>query len=152
MIMFASPSFLVSSVWQSMFSCAQSTQMFPFFNFMRSAGPGRCLIVFTGFIHATMSQTALCLFHLSKGYFVGATTRIITILHALHRMTVHWQSGLSTPLMLSTLDADYGFTQPSSRTFWLMALSVNSEKRKQLWKRLDHNKQSNRAEVISRGD
>jgi len=59
---------------------------------MEYARPGQMLdcnllILFS----AAMSQTALCLFSLSKGFFVGATTTIITIFTC--------------------------FTQPSSRTF-----------------------------------
>ena len=58
--------------------------------------------LFTDFIQ--LSQTALCLYSLSKVLFVGATSLVLQqqlsqFLHVLH-------------------------TQPSSRTFWLMALSV----------------------------
>jgi hypothetical protein len=53
MISFAS-SFLIFSLWQSIclfFVWAQHTQMMvPPLRFMRSVGPGRCLIDFTGFV------------------------------------------------------------------------------------------------------
>jgi hypothetical protein len=49
------------------FLCAPNTQMIPLFDLMRSAGPGRCLIIFTGFIQCCDVKTAaLCLFSLSK--------------------------------------------------------------------------------------
>jgi len=53
-----------------------------------------------------MSQTALCLFPLYKNFFVGATSLVLQqqlsqFIHVLHM-------------------------QPSSRTFWQMAYSVNS--------------------------
>jgi hypothetical protein len=65
-----------------------------------------CLIVFTGLIQCCNVTNSVVPFFPFQGFFVGATSLVLQhqlsqFLHVLH-------------------------TQPSSRTFWLMALSVNS--------------------------
>jgi len=82
----------------------------PLFVLMRSLGPGRCLIVFYGFMqccNVTNSVVPFFPFHgcFGRCYKSGATSLVL-------------QQQLSQFLHI--------FTQPSSRTFWLMALSVNS--------------------------
>jgi hypothetical protein len=92
--------------------CAQNTQMMiPLFDFMRSVGPGWCLIDFTGFkalISAAMSQTMLCLFSYLE-VFAGVTNRRYNK-HSLNFSKDHTE-------------------QPSSCTFWLinLLLSVTSQ-------------------------
>jgi len=71
--------------------------------FLRSVGPGRHLIVYWFY---SVLQCAGCLFSLSKGLFVVATSLV------LRKQISQWLHILHT--------------QPSSRTFWLMAYSVNS--------------------------
>ena len=63
------------------FLCAQNT---PLFDFMQSAGPGRCLIVFTGFIQCCNVTNSIVPFFPFQGFFCRyykseATTTIITI-------------------------------------------------------------------------
>ena len=87
------PSFLVSSVWQSMFLCAQISQI-PLFNLLRSVVGWSwqmldCLLIL---FSAAMSQTPLCLFSLSRGFFVGATSLVLQqfllFLHVLHKRSL----------------------------------------------------------------
>ena len=73
------PSFLASSVWQILvFYMPKTHRWFPLFNLMRSVGPGRCLIVSWFYLVLQChKQAALCLFSLSKGFFVGAISLVL---------------------------------------------------------------------------
>jgi hypothetical protein len=60
------------SVTVHVFHVPKTHRGFPLLMLMRSASPGRCLVVFTFLLvlfSAAMSQIALCLFPLSKGLF-----------------------------------------------------------------------------------
>jgi hypothetical protein len=85
-----------------LFHVPKTHRWFPLFNLMRSAGPGRCLIVFTGIIqcfnHDVINNVVL--FSLSRNFLLQV-----------------WCYNNNYPTF-------YTFYFPSSRTFWLMALSV----------------------------
>ena len=85
---------------RSMFFTCSKLKMTPLFNLLRSVGPGRCLIVYW-YYPVLQCHKQRCAFFPFQDFFVGATSLVLLqqwshFLHVFH-------------------------TQPSSRTFWLMA-------------------------------
>jgi len=133
LIMFAS-SFLVSSVWQSMFSCTQNTQatIFPLW-FNTVDWSCQTLDCLTGFI-LWCNVTSLCLFPFVRILQVWCYNMSVVLQHVCGATTnTLWCYNmfvvLQQTLCGATTNTSYKFynvldTQPSSRTFWLVVLSV----------------------------